>query len=83
MPNASSGWGPETAACSVVQPWAVGPVFFPAIRAALRAREELVPYIYNTHRTAFESGVGLIVPMYYDHPTNEHAYRMNETHNAQ
>jgi alpha-glucosidase (family GH31 glycosyl hydrolase) len=83
VPPASTGWGPETGDCSVVQPWQTGPLYFPPIRAALRAREALVPYIYNTHRTAYESGIGLIVPMYYDSPTNPHAYRMNATHNAQ
>ena len=46
-------WGPATGDCSIVQPWSVGPMAFPAIRAALQARERLLPYIYNTHRTAF------------------------------
>lgn len=77
VPAAASGWGPITGDCSIVEPWNVGPVFFEAVRDALRARETLLPYIYNTHRTAFDTGIGLIVPMYYDSPTNENAYRMD------
>lgn len=53
-------WGPPTGDCSIVQPWSVGPQVFPAIRSALQARERLLPYIYNTHRMAFDTGIGLI-----------------------
>jgi hypothetical protein len=37
------GWGSPVGDCSIVQPWAVGPTVFTAIRAALQARERLLP----------------------------------------
>ncbi len=48
VPAAGTLWGPIAGDCSVVEPWNVGPVAFEAIRLALRARESLLPYIYNT-----------------------------------
>lgn len=64
----------QPSTCSVVQPWKVPPAFLPANVAALQAREELLPYIYSQARAAFDTGVGLIIPMYYDYPTFEEAY---------
>ena len=64
----------QPSTCSVVQPWKVPPAFLPANVAALQAREELLPYIYTQAREAFDTGVGLIIPMYYDHPDFEEAY---------
>jgi alpha-glucosidase len=64
----------QPSTCSVVQPWKVPPAFLPANVAALQAREELLPYIYTQARAAFDTGVGLIIPMYYDHPEFEEAY---------
>ena len=63
VPAAASGWGPLTGDCSVVEPWNIGPSFFEAARLALQARETLIPYIYNTHREAFDTGIGLVRPM--------------------
>ena len=60
--------------CSIVQPWKVPPQFLPANVQALQAREELLPYIYTQARAAFDTGVGLIIPMYYDHPDFDEAY---------
>jgi hypothetical protein len=64
----------QPSTCSVVQPWKVPPAFLSANVAALQAREELLPYIYTQAREAFDTGVGLIIPMYYDHPDFEEAY---------
>jgi hypothetical protein len=64
----------QPSTCSVVQPWKVPPAFLSANVAALQAREELLPYIYTQAREAFDTGVGLIIPMYYDHPEFEEAY---------
>ena len=61
--NAASppaAWEPG---CWIVEPWNVPNVHFEANRAALQLREELVPYIYTAHRAAFDTGVGLIIPM--------------------
>lgn len=75
--------------CWVVKPWeasgvspgaqghASGAPYFEANRAALRLREWHLPYIYNTHRSAFDSGLGLMRPMYFDWPASPRAYAMN------
>jgi alpha-glucosidase (family GH31 glycosyl hydrolase) len=52
----------------VVEPWNVENTYFEANRAALQLREELVPYIYTAQRAAFDTGAGLIIPMYYFYP---------------
>jgi alpha-glucosidase len=66
-----------------VEPWNVPNTFFEANRVALQLREELVPYIYTHHRAAFDTGVGLIIPMYYFFPELDGAYGMTATSNAQ
>ena len=71
------------AGCSTVEPWNVPNTFFEANRAALQLREELVPYIYTAHRNAFDTGAGLILPMYYFFPASPSAYAMTATSNAQ
>jgi hypothetical protein len=76
-------WGPETGTCAIIAPWAVGPKFFDANRRALQSRERLLPYIYTAHRSLFDTGLGLIRPLYYDYPKLDGAYRMNRTHHAQ
>lgn len=39
-------------------------------------REELIPYIYTQgFRSAFDSGLGLLRPMYYEFPEEDMAYR--------
>ena len=63
--------------CSVVEPWNVPNVNMEANRLALQQREELLPYIYNGHRAAFDTGVGLITPMYYNWPELDLAYAMD------
>lgn len=68
--------------CSIVEPWNVPPPNFEANRAALQARETLLPYIYNGHRAAFDGGVGLIRPMYYDWPEEDAAYAMTAAGSA-
>ena len=49
------------------------------MRAALRLRDALVPYIYSAGRAAATTGVSLLRPMYYSHPTQDNAY----THSGQ
>jgi alpha-glucosidase (family GH31 glycosyl hydrolase) len=51
-----------------VQVWEVPTVYFEANRAAMQHRVALVPYIYNAWRQAFDTGLSLIRPMYYDYP---------------
>jgi hypothetical protein len=67
--------------CSIVEVWNVpqapGVFNMEANRLALRVREELVPYIYTHHRAAFDTGAGLILPMYYLWPEANAAYAMD------
>lgn len=69
--------------CWIVEPWntpqAPGVFNMEANRLALRMREELVPYIYTHHRAAFDTGAGLILPMYYLWPESDLAYAMDGT----
>lgn len=41
---------------------------------ALQIRYTLNPYIYNASRIAYETGVSICHPMYYDYPENKLAY---------
>ena len=78
-----AAWGPASDSCSIVAPWNVGPKFFEANRRALQGRERLIPYIYTAHRALYDSGVGLLQPMYYQHPKPDGAYLMSASDFAQ
>ena len=45
---------------------------------AIRRRYALVPYIYSENRKAFDSGISLCRPMYYDWPEADSAYRYRD-----
>lgn len=47
---------------------------FPTIRDAVRLRYTLFPYIYTMSRKTFDTGVGLVRPLYYEYPELEEAY---------
>ncbi|HLB01412.1 MAG TPA: TIM-barrel domain-containing protein, partial [Bacteroidota bacterium] len=47
---------------------------FESMRAALRLRYRMNPYIYTAARGAFDTGVSLCRPMYYQYPENDEAY---------
>lgn len=50
------------------------PAHFQYMRAALRLRDALVPYIYGTAAGGAVSGISLLRPMYYEHPEHDEAY---------
>ena len=50
------------------------PDHFDALMDALRLRYRLAPYIYTAAREAYETGVSICRPMYYDSPEDERAY---------
>lgn len=50
------------------------PNHFEYMRDALQLRYRLVPYIYNASRQAYDSGVSICRPMYYEYPDTEYAY---------
>ena len=50
------------------------PDHFDALRGALDLRYRLAPYIYTAAREAYDTGVSMCRPMYYDSPEDERAY---------
>jgi alpha-glucosidase (family GH31 glycosyl hydrolase) len=48
--------------------------YFDALQSAIRLRYDLAPYIYTMARKAYDTGISLCRPMYYDYPENEEAY---------
>jgi alpha-glucosidase (family GH31 glycosyl hydrolase) len=54
------------------QPWVYGPTAEAAATKAIRLRYELLPYIYSFERTATESGVGLVRPLFWMFPNDQH-----------
>jgi alpha-glucosidase (family GH31 glycosyl hydrolase) len=54
--------------------WAYPPEYAAAMRQAFLLRYSLIPYIYTGAREAYDSGVSLCRPMYYDYPEAQEAY---------
>lgn len=48
--------------------------YFQALYDAIQLRYALNPYIYTMARKAYDSGISLCRPMYYDYPKDEEAY---------
>ena len=48
---------------------------FEQMRDAIYLRYAMIPYIYTMARWAYDTGVGLCRPMYYDYPEDDQAYR--------
>lgn len=47
---------------------------FPTMRKAVDLRYSLVPYIYTMGRKAYDEGIGICRPLYYDYPEANEAY---------
>ena len=58
--------------------WNYSPEYAGPMRAAIRLRYSLSLYIYDAARAAYDTGVSLCRPMYYDYPEAEQAYAMKE-----
>ncbi len=58
--------------------WAYPYDYFDAMRKAFLLRHELLPYIYSASRNAYDSGVSMVHPLYYDYPENEEAYEFGD-----
>ena len=56
------------------EPWVFSKEYLDVIRQTIRQRYEMAPYIYTMAREAYESGVSLCRPMYYDYPEAKEAY---------
>lgn len=50
------------------------PEYFPMMRDAIRLRYGLMPYLYTAGRQAYDTGVSIARPMYYDYSDREQAY---------
>ncbi len=49
--------------------------YYKAMRRAMLLRHSLIPYIYTAAREAYETGVSLCRPLYYEYPRRQEAYR--------
>jgi alpha-glucosidase (family GH31 glycosyl hydrolase) len=47
---------------------------FPLMREAVRLRYKLFPYIYTAAREAYDTGISICRPLYYDYPEETNAY---------
>ena len=56
----------------------VFPDHFDAMKAAIRLRYDLSPYIYTAARHAYDTGVSICRPLYYYWPENDEAYQWKE-----
>lgn len=56
------------------EPWNQGPENMEILRDIINGRYQLAPYIYTTARQAYETGVSLCRPMYYDYPEASEAF---------
>jgi alpha-glucosidase len=54
--------------------WAYPAEFADAMRDAFRLRYAMIPYIYTAARRAYDSGVSIVHPLYYDWPDGDQAY---------
>lgn len=51
--------------------------YFKIMHETFLLRYSLIPYIYNASREAYDSGVSLCRPMYYDYPDKDEAYNFS------
>jgi alpha-glucosidase (family GH31 glycosyl hydrolase) len=56
------------------EPWRFPPEIFAALRGAIDLRYAMAPYIYTAARQAYDSGVSVLRPLYYDWPEQAQAY---------
>lgn len=54
------------------------PEYFDTMRAAIRLRYTLSPYIYTAARQTYDTGLSICRPMYYDYPEEDLAYSSKE-----
>jgi alpha-glucosidase (family GH31 glycosyl hydrolase) len=54
--------------------WAYPVDYFYAMRNAIKLRYSLIPYIYTAAREAYDTGISMLRPMYYDYPKEKIAY---------
>lgn len=55
--------------------WAYPPQYSEPMKQAFLLRYSLIPYIYTAARQAYDTGVSILRPMYYDSPETNEAYQ--------
>jgi len=55
--------------------WAYAPEYAETMRDAFLLRYSLIPYIYTMSRRAYDTGLSLCLPLYYDNPETPEAYQ--------
>ncbi len=58
--------------------WKYPDADFKAMRKAIQQRYALLPYIYTYARLAYDSGISLVHPMYYENPAAPEAYQFKD-----
>ena len=58
--------------------WAFPYEYFKVMREDFLLRYSLIPYIYTNSRKAYDTGISLCRPMYYDYPENDEAYKFKD-----
>ncbi len=58
--------------------WAYPVEYFLLMRDAFLLRYSLIPYIYTFARKAYDTGVSICRPMYYEYPEIEEAYKFKD-----
>jgi len=58
--------------------WAYPEPYSTVMADALRQRYEMIPYIYTEARAAFDTGLSLCRPLYYEWPEREEAYQAKD-----
>jgi alpha-glucosidase (family GH31 glycosyl hydrolase) len=58
--------------------WGYPYEYFKIMRDTYLLRYSLIPYIYTASWEAYDTGISLCRPMYYDYPDNEEAYNFKE-----
>ena len=51
---------------------------FPSLLKTVQLRYAMFPYIYTAAREAYETGVSMCRPLYYDHPEDANAYKYED-----
>lgn len=52
------------------QPWYYGTTAEEVTKSVIQMRYKLLPYIYASERSAYETGIGLVRPLIFDNPTD-------------
>ncbi|GFR40498.1 hypothetical protein Agub_g1066 [Astrephomene gubernaculifera] len=60
------------------EPWLFGPEATARIRAAIRTRYSLLPYIYTLFRAANTSGQPILRPLWFEFPEHEELFAVDE-----